>query len=136
MFTLLRQLTLCTILAAPLLSFAESNNLTVEDLDKPIVVQPGQTTIHLPIKTNRTTGYKWYLESYDSNFIHPVSSSYEAASSNLIGAPGVTNWKFKVLETAFCVPTVTKITLRHARTWDKDHGEKKVIWIFTDTTSK
>ena len=92
--------------------------------------------ISVPIENNRTTGFNWYLEEYNEKLIQPVASSYDTATSqdmqtSMVGAPGVTTWKFKVLKPAFRVPTVTKVVLRYARSWNQTSSITKTIWIFT-----
>lgn len=115
-------------------AMSKSGTLSLEDLNKPILISDTDVLI-LPLATNRTTGYSWYLESYDSNLFEPLSAEFQANSKKnlvdkLIGASGVMTWKFKVHKTAFTVPRITKITLRYARNWEINHEEKKEIWIY------
>ena len=82
-----------------------------------IQATPDKSIVVLKIKSNPTTGYSWFLNHYDSELLTPISQEYIPSKSELVGAGGYVEWKFKVNEKAFTVPQLTKISLEYIRPW-------------------
>lgn len=98
------------------------------DINKTVVVAPGQDTITLRLASNRTTGYAWYLAGVDNHLIEPVSNSYEhPTGKGLVGEPGVSVWTFKVDTGDIKVPTYTTIKMIYARPWEVKASDAKDI---------
>lgn len=112
-------------------AFAKTVNLQASDHNKPILVKSSAPEVMISLPSNRTTGYSWFLLSYNSNHIEPVRKKFNAPTSTMLGAPGESVWTFRVLDPAFLVPQVTKITMIYARPWDLSDARKKVITIIT-----
>ena len=88
------------------LSFAGN----ISSPDKPIVVSSSKPEFEIRLASNPgSTGYIWFLKSYNS-IIEPVSMHYESPASKLIGASGVSVWRFKVASKAFTVPQTMNLT--------------------------
>lgn len=84
-----------------------------------VTVNKKQSTLTIRFKSNRTTGYSWFLSKYNSHLLQPLSYHYQAPAVGMMGAPGVSVWTFQVLPAAKRVPSMTTITWIHARPWEK-----------------
>lgn len=103
----------------------------VTDQNKPIVVKSGQNQFVIIVKSNPTTGFTWLLQNCDRDLVTPVSAKYIKMNSKLIGAPGYTEWTFKLNSAAFTVPTMTKVTLRYARAWELKSNQVVTYTVVT-----
>lgn len=86
-------------------------------------------TVVLP--SNPSTGFSWFLGRYNSELITPVSQTYKAASTKLVGAPGSDTWVFQVKPAAFVVPQVIKIRMVYAKPFSLEGASFKNIVIMT-----
>ena len=133
--TPLLALALGLIISTPCYATTSTEVLTADTAEKSFLVTLDNPIISIPIENNRTTGYNWYLEEYNDKLVQPLASSYttnqEGLQAGMVGAPGITTWKFKVLESAFHVPTVTKVVLRYAKSWSHKASITKTLWIYT-----
>ena len=102
-------------------------------VDKPFVMVSSQkNSFTIKLKSNATTGYTWFLSSYDKSLVQPVSHQYQHATSQLVGAPGYELWTFKLKPEAFHVPHVTMINFVYSRPWENgDQGETVQFKIST-----
>jgi inhibitor of cysteine peptidase len=83
----------------------------------------------IKLKSNPTTGYSWYLRSYDTNLITPVKHEYEPpADKNLVGAGGYEIWTFHVKSTAFIVPQQTMVRFVYDRPWESVDQATQVVF--------
>lgn len=94
-----------------------------------VVVKKGERTFDITLKSNRTTGYSWRVADYDPDLIKPIRERYIAPTSEIVGAPGQSEWTFKLSATAFSVPHITRVVLYYMRPWDATTATKKVIWV-------
>lgn len=87
--------------------------------DKPgIMVTADKAQFEIQLTGNPTTGFLWFLKDYDPHFLQPIKHQFVAAKTNLIGAPGVDIWTFKVNPSAFVVPQLTMIRFIYSRPWE------------------
>jgi inhibitor of cysteine peptidase len=87
----------------------------------------------IKLNSNPTTGYGWFLRSYDSNLVMPVKHVYVAPDKKLVGAPGYELWTFRIKPAALVVPQQTMITLVYARPWETESQEGAMQKVFTVT---
>lgn len=79
-------------------------------------------TFQLP--SNPTTGYSWFLTSYDKNLLTLVRHQYFPVSAGknhtkpLLGAGGYEVWQFKATKNALKAPQITYVKLIYARPWE------------------
>lgn len=79
-------------------------------------------TFQLP--SNPTTGYSWFLTSYNKNLLTLIKHQYFPISAGktcakpLIGAGGYEVWQFKATKNALKAPQITYIKLIYARPWE------------------
>ena len=104
------------IMNSCLATATSSPNFT--DPAKPIMLKPGQHVLTLTLQSNRTTGFQWiWLPSASSRMIIPIDQKYRAASNGLMGAPGDSVWRFKVMHYSHSIPVIGYIALVYARPW-------------------
>ncbi len=117
---MLTQLMGAVVLAAP-----------EENFPATMTVNQESKSFTLRFKSNRTTGYRWFLAKYDRHLLQPLSYSYEVPSVAMMGASGVSVWTFQVRPAAKLVPGITTITWIYARSWEKpDKTQKHVVTIY------
>jgi predicted secreted protein len=97
---------------------AETQDLT--DLAKPLNISPEQNAFTLKLKSNRTTGYEWVIKDYDPQLLTLISHHYEVTNKDkqLVGAPGIEEWTFRINPNARIAPRMTQISLVYARPWE------------------
>lgn len=118
---------------------AQENLIRLDEPEKHFIVTTFTRPLTFSVETNRTTGFNWYLEQYDSKLVQPLSSQYGIAdilskmwdNNEAVGTPQLNTWTFDILPAAFAVPTITTITLRYTRPWQPEIGQQKIITIFT-----
>jgi inhibitor of cysteine peptidase len=93
-----------------------------------ISVDAAHRIFTIKLKSNRTTGYSWYLREYDPNLLLPEKHSFEAPKERLIGAPGYELWTFQVKPAGFVVPQQTTIRFIYARSWDTTDGATPLVF--------
>lgn len=102
--------------------------------DKPaVMVTPNQPVFSIKLKSNPTTGFSWYLRSYDSNVLQPVKHVFIAPENKkLIGASGYEMWTFKVKANGFLVPMQTMIRFVYGRAWESNaQGTQQMVFQVT-----
>lgn len=97
-----------------------------------IMITSTQPQFTIQLKSNPTTGYSWFLKKYNSKYIKPVKHSFQAPTTQLVGAPGYELWVFTVEAAAFTVPVQTTIKFNYARPWEK--GKNTPEATFTVST--
>ena len=103
----------------------------VNESNKSVVINNSAPDFQLRLPANPTTGYSWFLKSYDHKLLHVIRNSYEAPQSTLLGAGGVSIWSFRAVPEAFKVPQVTEIVLIYMRPGDVKSGDVKTYTIVT-----
>lgn len=105
--------------------FAEDEKSVYTEDKLGIMVTAGHPEFTIKLKSNKTTGYSWFLNSYDARLVQPVKASYEAPTDKkLMGAPGFEVWTFRLKPEAFTVPQQTQIRFVYVRPWDKAEAAK------------
>lgn len=86
--------------------------------DKAIIIDTQQSTATIVMAANPTTGYSWYLKTYDASLIEPVSAVFTPPEKMLPGKGGMMTWTFKKAANAPSVPVTTTLTFVYARSWE------------------
>jgi len=83
----------------------------------------------IKLKSNPTTGYSWFLRTYDTRFLTPIKHVYEGATNKkLMGAPGYEMWTFRVKPGAFAFPQQTLLRFVYSRPWEGNDQSKQVVF--------
>jgi hypothetical protein len=102
----------------------------IEKQAKTIQVRKNNSIFSITLDANPTTGYTWFLKSYDQLFIKPLGKKYKmkAGAEEMPGAGGKEVWTFQLKPKAFLVPRVLHIkccmlvliliVVRNARFWE------------------
>ena len=117
-----------------LLSFSSiaKKQPVASDYSKPIIVKSSAPSFTINLPANRTTGFSWFISSYNNKLIMPISAKYQAPSGSMPGAPGSSRWTFNVDDDAFTVPHILQITMIYARPWDLKGMTRKIITVVTN----
>ncbi len=120
---------LATLFAVNAVLAAKDTTIYTEDKTA-IRVAANEPSFIIKLKSNPTTGYSWFLRSYDVNYMQPVKHGFEGPSDKkLLGAPGYELWTFKVKPSAFVVPVQTTIRFVYARPWETDDKARQVVFL-------
>jgi len=79
--------------------------------------------IQIELESLGSAGYQWFIENLDVNYLELLSEETEPiADKELIGAPVMHIWRFKILERG-----LTDIRMSHYRVWE---GKEKATEHF------
>lgn len=95
-----------------------------EKFPSSVTVNEKEKTLTVRFKSNRTTGFSWFLSKYDTHLLKPSAYRYEVPAVGMMGASGASVWTFQVLPAAKLVPVITTITWLYARPWQKPTDAK------------
>jgi predicted secreted protein len=119
-------------LALTISMHAYASNPTIYTEEKlGITVTPTNPQFTIKLISNATTGYSWYLREYDHSLIMPIKHEYKAPTSQLIGAPGVEYWTFRVKPEGFIMPQQTTLPFVYVRPWEVTGDVKLVVFRVT-----
>jgi len=76
----------------------------------------------LQLPSNPTTGYSWFLLSYDHNLLTLNSHRFVPPAKQIPGAGGHEEWTFVITHAALSGSYVTHIRLIYARPWEIQKG--------------
>lgn len=108
----------------------ETNTST--DTKKPIIVRSSSPIFTIRLAANATTGYQWYLVDYDPRFIKLLEQQYvNTQNKHLLGAPGISVWRFQAQQIAFIAPHATHITFEYRRAWEPRAVKKQSFTVIT-----
>jgi predicted secreted protein len=71
----------------------------------------------IQLRSNRSTGYAWFLRYYDTRLFKLEQHKYFPSPSAMVGAGGVERWQFRVRDNAFKAPQMSQINFVYARPW-------------------
>ena|ERR1700733_1727381 len=91
---------------------------------KPIIVNAKQPRFTIRLESNPTTGYRWFVKSYPSNFVVPVKHIVEKPASDLTGAPTHEVFTFRVKPAAFTIPQELSIRFIYTRPFEQSHNNQ------------
>lgn len=135
----LTKLTAMLILIFSTVAFADPAKVapTVYIQEKPVIIAtPDKSEFIIQLKSNATTGYEWFLRQYDKNIIEPVSHKYQRPTSQLVGAPGLEFWTFRIKPEGFTVPQVTYIRFVYSRPWETTNQTGQQVEFKVTTMAK
>lgn len=121
---------LCTTVLFSLISLtADAENQM--DTNKAITLEKNQTEFTIKLPSNPTTGYSWFLKSYDSSLVQPLEHEFIGPKESRIGAGGTEIWRFRPTQKAFQVPQFIQLTFVYAQPWNIKSAEEKVVTVVT-----
>lgn len=85
-------------------------------------VNKNDAQFSVELKSNPTTGYQWFVKSYDQNLIKLESNQYIPGVPQRVGSGGKNIFTFKMVGKNY--PPQTKIMFEYKRPWEKG-GERE-----------
>lgn len=115
----------CFLAVSPLTALAAEKDAT-------ILVRQTLPTFTITLQSNPTTGYSWFLESFDETLLEAVLHRYLPPEDAAAGAPGKEVWTFRARHGAFVVPRTSRIVFRYLRPWNaaETPGENVFTIVF------
>lgn len=77
--------------------------------DTGIVVD--ENTVTISVEENASTGYKWYISTWNSDILSPAESGVKNVQSNRVGAPYTREFVLKKHLKNRAVPTATEVIM-------------------------
>ena len=97
--------------------------LTEQDSGKSTKVPVG-TRVNIRLQENPTTGYRWSLRDFKSEFLALESDEYESATGSGIGGGGIRHFLFVAKAAG-----TTMITLKNMRAWESEEQAAKTFSV-------
>jgi predicted secreted protein len=116
------------------ISTATAQTSTTPVPGKALWVKASNPVVKVTLSANATTGYAWFIASYNHRWVRSVSAVYRPPVSTLIGAPGQSVWTFKISPSAFTAPHVITIKMLYMQPWNLHSAIKKTITLVTKTS--
>jgi len=82
----------------------------------------------IKLPANPSTGFRWTLESYDTEHFACFETEYVAASTTRMGAPGTRIFYFKQKEVAAC-PESTTLRFSYGRSWEAGSSSSTEVTV-------
>lgn len=120
-----------SVFAVGFMSLAQAENIaspTYTDPGKTIIVSQKKPQFTILLDANPTTGYSWFLNNYNPQFIKVIHHVYRPPISQIAGAGGKEEWTFAVNPMAFTAPHIIQIELLYARPWDLHDQSKSLVF--------
>lgn len=90
----------------------------------------------IKLKSNPSTGYSWFLRTYDHNLLKPIKHTFEApVYKGKVGVPGFDVWIFRVLPAGFIVPQQTQLRFVYVRPWEAESTSAQQL-VFSVATQQ
>lgn len=99
----------------------------VTSQNQAIVVKPHQI-FKIQLASNPTTGYSWFVKSYDKHLIKVIKHTFQKPTQRMPGAGGREVWTLKSTA-AFNANSKTQITFVYARPWEKSFVKTAIFTI-------
>jgi len=96
-----------------------------------IHVSKKKPIFNIRLKSNPSTGYRWYVNRYNQHLIEVIREKFTPSKPQLMGAGGITEWQFRVLPRALKASHRMQIEMIYARSWEFQKGTKKVFQVVT-----
>lgn len=111
----------------------KANVLVYRNMEKPLILNTKIHTLKIFLKANATTGYRWFLGKYPRKLLEPISQQYIAPTSELAGAPGLSEWTFRLNKKVSLnkVPRYFTIAFFYGRSFQTDSFVEKRIIVLT-----
>jgi predicted secreted protein len=120
----------CVIIAVSFLYFV-AGAAVPQSLKSVYQVDAKQSVVDIALPENPTTGYRWYLVDYPSEFIKSVEYHYQSPQQSQPGVGGVGHFLVFLDAKAFKAPVRLPVVLTQARSWEAEKGELQTIYLVT-----
>ncbi len=87
----------------------------------PLVILTGaQREFRIQLASNATTGFRWFLREYNSDFIHPISQAFVPPHQlkQIVGAPGEEIWQLRIVADEIDVPQQMFVHMAYTRPFE------------------
>lgn len=105
------------------------------DATRAITVTADNPEFSIRLKSNPTTGYRWYLKTLPNNWLQVIGLNYSANNTALVGSGGEEVWHFKVLPKAFNARMLMSIEFVSIQPWNMqkaDNSTSQTFYVVTE----
>lgn len=129
----------CSILVAedtplPASKMVTASNEPYTDPARAITVTADNPEFTIRLKSNPTTGYRWYLKASSNTWLKVITEEYNPGHSSLVGASGEETWHFKVLPQALNARMLLSIEFVSIQPWNMkgDNNTTQTFYVVTE----
>jgi inhibitor of cysteine peptidase len=112
-----------------------ASNDPYTDASRAITVTADNPEFSIRLKSNPTTGYRWYLKAWPNNWLKVIGLNYSANNTALVGSGGEEVWHFKVLPKAFSARMLMSIEFVSIQPWNMqkvNESASQTFYVVTD----
>lgn len=121
----------------PSLILAATCSITYADnINQNIRLTDQQQTVEVSLPANATTGYQWFIKSYDHDLLSLQGYRYTKSNSNAVGSGGTAIFSFSVDPRFYDAPQMTTVSLAYQQPWSAaQSGSTATITISATSSS-
>lgn len=102
----------------PASQMVTASNDPYTDATRAITVTADNPEFSIRLKSNPTTGYRWYLKTWPNTWLQVIGLDYTADNTALAGSGGEEVWHFKVSPKAFNARMLMSIEFVSIQPWN------------------
>lgn len=106
------------------------------DATHAITISADNPEFSISLKSNPTTGYRWYLKTWPNTWLKVIGLDYSANNTALMGSGGEEVWHFKVLPQAFQARMLMSIEFVSIQPWNMqkaDASTSQTFYVVTES---
>ncbi len=107
-----------------------------DNISQNIQLSSNQDTIQISLPANGTTGYQWYVQTYDHDLLSLQDYRYATGSNNkLVGSGGSAIFVFNVDPRFYDAPQVTTVAFVYQQPWNPGQNTTTATITLSATAS-
>ncbi len=126
---MLKSLPCAALLGACFMTYADDN------APKNIQLSNSQQTVEVSLPANATTGYQWFVQSYNHDLLNLQNYRYSKSSSNAIGSGGTATFSFSVDPRFYDAPQTTSVTFLYQQPWNAGKNTTETTVTISSTAT-
>lgn len=128
----------CLLLAEerpiPASTLVMANPEPFTDPTRAITITADNPEFSIRLKSNPTTGYRWYLKALPSTWLEVLGEDYVPSNTTAVGAGGEETWHFKVLPEGFKARMLLSIEFVSVQAWNmKGPSTTQSFYVVTES---
>ena len=125
---MIKRLSLAILIGAATMTYADNINQNIR-------LSNNQQNVQVTLPANATTGYQWYVQTYDHNLVNLSNYRYAAPTSKAIGAGSNAIFTFDIDPRFYDAPQTTVVSLVYQQPWSPGQNTTTATVTFSATAS-
>lgn len=102
---------------------------------KNIQLSNNQQTVNVSLPANATTGYQWFIQSYDHNLLSLQTYRYDKSDSKAVGSSGTAVFSFTVDPRFYDGPQTTSVSFIYQQPWNAGQNTTQTTVTISSTAT-